>query len=109
MNFKVYYNISSKLYALLNQNKGYYFEIMFPQKIAEILGEESSGLITGPTMEPNLLSYHFEFSIKLKKSLVGKEKDELDHREGYGLYVHDQDKDAVHYFEDIELYSRLKN
>lgn len=59
--------------------------------------------------KPNLLSYHFEFSIKLKHSLVGKEKDELDDREGYGLYVHDQDKDAVHYFDDIELYSRLKN
>lgn len=107
--FKISYRISPQLYDVLSKiNSKYYFELKIPENISSIINKDSTGLVPGAIMEFNSLKYIVTLNIGVDKPLTTSEIKELvQNKNGYGLYVYDQDKDAIHYFDDVELFSTI--
>lgn len=107
--FKISYRISPQLYDVLRQiDSKYYFELKIPENISSIINKESTGLVPGAIMEFNALKYIVTLNTEVDKPLTTSEIKELvQNKNGYGLYVYDQDKDAIHYFDDVELFSTI--
>lgn len=107
--FKISYRISPQLYDVLSKiNSKYYFELKIPGNISSIINKDSTGLVPGAIMEFNSLKYIVTLNIGVDKPLTTSEIKELvQNKNGYGLYVYDQDKDAIHYFDDVELFSTI--
>ncbi|MGX9135855.1 hypothetical protein ACWV26_16055 [Rummeliibacillus sp. JY-2-4R] len=108
--FEIFYRVSPSLYTLLKEiNSKYYLELKLPKNISSIVKENSTGLVPGTPMKPdNSLAYKVNLNLNLARPLTNGEKEELlHHKEGYGLYIYDQDKDAIHYFDDVELFSTV--
>lgn len=107
--FKISYRISPQLYDVLSKiDSKYYFELKIPGNISSIINKDSTGLVPGAIMEFNSLKYTVTLNIELEKPLTTSEIKELvQNKNGYGLYIYDQDKDAIHYFDDVELFSTI--
>ncbi|AVK95995.1 hypothetical protein FCT18_04220 [Lysinibacillus sphaericus] len=107
--FKISYRISPQLYDVLSKiNSKYYFELKIPENISSIINKDSTGLVPGAIMEFNSLKYIVTLNTEVDKPLTTSEIKELvQNKNGYGLYVYDQDKDAIHYFDDVELFSTI--
>lgn len=107
--FKISYRISPQLYDVLSKiNSKYYFELKIPENISSIINKDSTGLVPGAIMEFNALKYIVTLNTEVDKPLTTSEIKELvQNKNGYGLYVYDQDKDAIHYFDDVELFSTI--
>lgn len=107
--FKISYRISPQLYDVLRQiDSKYYFELKIPENISSIINKDSTGLVPGAIMEFNALKYIVTLNTEVDKPLTTSEIKELvQNKNGYGLYVYDQDKDAIHYFDDVELFSTI--
>ena len=107
--FKISYRISPQLYDVLRQiDSKYYFELKIPENISSIINKDSTGLVPGAIMEFNSLKYIVTLNIGVDKPLTTSEIKELvQNKNGYGLYIYDQDKDAIHYFDDVELFSTI--
>lgn len=107
--FKISYRISPQLYDVLSKiNSKYYFELKIPEHISSIINKDSTGLVPGAIMEFNALKYIVTLNTEVDKPLTTSEIKELvQNKNGYGLYVYDQDKDAIHYFDDVELFSTI--
>lgn len=107
--FKISYRISPQLYDVLRQiDSKYYFELKIPENITSIINKDSTGLVPGAIMEFNALKYIVTLNTEVDKPLTTSEIKELvQNKNGYGLYVYDQDKDAIHYFDDVELFSTI--
>ncbi|OEC02092.1 hypothetical protein GY31_09400 [Lysinibacillus sphaericus] len=107
--FKISYRISPQLYDVLRQiDSKYYFELKIPENISSIINKDSTGLVPGAIMEFNALKYIVTLNIEVEKPMTTSEIKELvQNKNGYGLYIYDQDKDAIHYFDDVELFSTI--
>jgi|GEM_PF-1446645 len=107
--FKISYRISPQLYDVLRQiDSKYYFELKIPENISSIINKDSTGLVPGAIMEFNSLKYIVTLNIEVEKPMTTSEIKELvQNKNGYGLYIYDQDKDAIHYFDDVELFSTI--
>lgn len=107
--FEISYRISPQLYDVLSKiNSKYYFELKIPENISSIINKDSTGLVPGAIMEFNALKYIVTLNTEVDKPLTTSEIKELvQNKNGYGLYVYDQDKDAIHYFDDVELFSTI--
>lgn len=107
--FKISYRISPQLYDVLSKiNSKYYFELKIPENISSIINKDSTGLVPGAIMEFNALKYIVTLNIEVEKPMTTSEIKELvQNKNGYGLYIYDQDKDAIHYFDDVELFSTI--
>lgn len=107
--FKISYRISPQLYDVLRQiDSKYYFELKIPENISSIINKDSTGLVPGAILEFNSLKYIVTLNTEVDKPLTTSEIKELvQNKNGYGLYVYDQDKDAIHYFDDVELFSTI--
>ncbi|TKI53565.1 hypothetical protein FC756_23355 [Lysinibacillus mangiferihumi] len=108
--FKISYRISPQLYDVLSKiDSKYYFELKIPGNISSIINKDSTGLVPGAIMEFNSLKYIVTLNIEVDKPLTTSEiKEIVQNQNGYGLYIYDQDKDAIHYFDDVELFSTIR-
>ena len=109
--FKISYRISPQLYDVLSKiDSKYYFELKVPGNISSIINKDSTGLVPGAIMEFNSLKYIVTLNLDLEKTLTTSDiKEIVQNKNGYGLYIYDQDKDAIHYFDDVELFSTIPN
>lgn len=109
--FEIFYKVNSELYSLLKEvDNNYYFQLKLPGNISSIIKKDSTGLVPGAKMKPNdLLNYKVTLNFNLVSPLTkNEEKNVLQNKEGYGLYIYDQDKDAIHFFDDVELFSTVQ-
>ncbi|MED3804400.1 hypothetical protein P4562_21090 [Lysinibacillus xylanilyticus] len=109
--FKISYRISPQLYDVLSKiDSKYYFELKIPGNISSIINKDSTGLVPGAIMEFNSLNYIVTLNLDLEKTLTTSDiKEIVQNKNGYELYIYDQDKDAIHYFDDVELFSTIPN
>ncbi|WP_146553736.1 hypothetical protein [Rummeliibacillus sp. SL167] len=108
--FEIFYKVSPSLYTLLKKiDSKYYLELQLPKNISSIVKQNHTALVPGAVMKSdNSLAYKVTLNLNLAKPLTNDEKKKLlQSKEGYGLYIYDQDKDAIHYFDDVELLSTV--
>ncbi len=110
VHYKMIYRVSPTLYDLLKETDSkYYMELILPKKVSAVVHKKRTDLVSAPKIKSNnALNYSVAFELKPTNSLSAKERESLvKHKKGYGLYIYNQDKEPIHYFDDIELLSKV--
>ena len=106
LHLEITYDISPKLYKFLSKKLVYFFGIEFPQETFNITKLDKTSVVEGPAVEGNSKTYSLSFTEHLPVTLSQIEIEKLvNNKLEYKLYIFNKNKDPVHMFDDIELYS----
>lgn len=102
------YIINDELYNILKNNVDYYFQVVLPENIQSIVGKEKTAAIKGAKIEEERLDYKVVIDLNPNHPIDNEQKKNIENnKNGYQLLVLDQDKDVIHFFDDIELFSTI--
>ncbi|MDY0393988.1 hypothetical protein RWE15_05265 [Virgibacillus halophilus] len=68
LDLEIIYLINEQLYATLEQNVNYYFQVALPGKIQRFTGADKTQIVQGQKVEKNRLDYSVKVKVKLKKA-----------------------------------------
>ncbi|MBO9128324.1 hypothetical protein [Bacillus sp. 165] len=103
--YRVSYTISDSLYAVLEKEKMYYFQLEIPKKVQALLKEEKSVLIEGEQVGNEYKTYEIHFLVpKPKNMTASQEQAIMKYYEGYNLTIWNEKKEQAGTFLNIIQY-----
>ncbi|EMA6342033.1 hypothetical protein U3450_000899 [Bacillus cytotoxicus] len=101
VHYTIFYTISNSLYKALETEKEYYFQIVFPEKIQQIIGRKTSEMIGGEQVREGYKQYEAHFIVPLNNVSVSQQKAIELYYDYYDLYMLNHSKERMGTFRNI--------
>ncbi|AWC28128.1 hypothetical protein [Bacillus cytotoxicus] len=99
--YTIFYTISNSLYKALETEKEYYFQIVFPEKIQQIIGRKTSEMILGEQVREGYKQYEAHFIVPLNNVSISQQKAIEVYYDYYDLYMLNHNKERIGIFQNI--------
>ncbi|KFN03792.1 hypothetical protein D0U04_02340 [Bacillus clarus] len=99
--YTVRYTISDSLYNVLEKEKEYYLQLVFPEKIQKLVGTKASEIVLAEKAKEGYKQYEVNFTIPIKDASVTELKALEKYYDNYDLQMLNNKKEKVGVFQNI--------
>lgn len=101
INYTVFYTISDSLYKTLETEGGYYFQLIFPEKVQQVVEKKMSGPIAGEKVREGYKKYEVHLTVPIESASASQLKALETYYDHYDLQVLNHNKVKVGTFQNI--------
>ncbi|PEY30288.1 hypothetical protein CN354_25085 [Bacillus cereus] len=101
INYTVFYTISDSLYKTLEKEKEYYFQLTFPAKVQQVIGNKTSEIIKGEKVKEGYKQYEVSIGVPIENASASQIKALETYYDNYDLQVLNHKKETVGAFQNI--------
>lgn len=101
INYTVFYTISDSLYKILEKEREYYFQLIFPTKIQQVIGKKTSEIMKGEKVKEGYKQYEVNIVVPIENASASQIKALETYYDNYDLQVLNHKKEKVGAFQNI--------